>query len=78
MLVALYIVGFEEITPAAGSIDERAILLAGGSAITFLLLIRYTLRDRVRRWNCLPILVLTSIGAFLVFWLLMQLFDALF
>ncbi len=64
-----------DVIPIAGQVDDIAAILAGGGSITFLTIIRYVLRSRVGRWGCLLVIVLTSIGAFAVFWVLMRLLD---
>lgn len=65
-----------DVIPIAGQADDIAAILAGGGSITFLTAIRYLLRSRVGRWGCLLVIVLTSIGAFTVFWVLMRLLDS--
>lgn len=63
--------------PVAGQVDDIAAIFAGGSTVTFLATLRYLMRSRVARWGCLLLIVLSAVGAFTVFWLLMQLFDSL-
>lgn len=63
--------------PVAGQVDDIAAIFAGGSTVTFLAVLRYLLRSRVARWGCLLMIVLSALGAFTVFWLLIRLFDSI-
>lgn len=65
-----------DVIPVAGQIDDIAAILAGGSSVTFLAALRFILRTRIGRWGCLLVIILSAIGAFTIFWLLMQLFNA--
>jgi len=66
--------------PGAGQADDVAAILAGGGSVAFMTFMRYLLqgamRSRIGRIGCLLFIVLASIGAFTVFWLLLQLFDS--
>lgn len=64
-----------DIVPVAGQVDDLAAIVAGGSSVTLLATLRYLLRSRIGRWGCLVAIVLCSAGAFVVFWVLMQLVD---
>ncbi|GAB4428089.1 MAG: hypothetical protein Kow00106_23650 [Anaerolineae bacterium] len=81
LLTALYVFSpvdaIPDLIPFAGQADDLGAVLAGGGTVTFLTVLRYVLRSRVGRWGCLIGIVLTAIGAFTLFWLLLQLFDAL-
>ncbi len=63
--------------PLAGQIDDIAAILAGGSSVTFLAVLRFVMRSRVARVSCLVVIVLSAIGAFAVFWVLMRIFNSL-
>jgi hypothetical protein len=65
-----------DMLPAA-TVDEVAAILAGAGAIAFLAVMRYILQTRVGPLGCLLVIVLTSIGAFAIFWGLMRLFDSI-
>jgi hypothetical protein len=81
LLTALYLFSpidaIPDLIPFAGQADDLGAVLAGGGTVTFLTVLRYVLRSRVGRWGCLIGIVLAAIGAFTLFWLLLQLFDAL-
>jgi hypothetical protein len=62
--------------PVAGQADDIAAILAGSGSVAFLAVLRFVLRTRIGRWGCLIVITLSAIGAFTIFWLLMQLFDA--
>jgi hypothetical protein len=62
--------------PFAGQADDLATILAGGGSVSFLAALRFILRSRIGRWGCLIVIVLCAIGAFTVFWLLMQILNA--
>lgn len=62
--------------PFAGQADDLATILAGGGSVSFLAALRFILRTRIGRWGCLIVIVLCAIGAFAIFWLLMQLLNA--
>ena len=64
-----------DLIPVAGQADDIAAILAGGGSVMFLTILRYVLRTRVGRWGCLIVIVLASVGAFTIFWVLMQLFN---
>ncbi len=80
LLTALYLFSpvdaIPDLIPFAGQVDDIGAVLAGGGTVTFLTVLRYVLRSRVGRWGCLIGIVLAAIGAFTLFWLLLQLFDA--
>ena len=82
VLTALYafspVDAIPDFIPFAGQADDIGAILAGGGSITFLTVLRYVLRTRIGRWGCLIAIVLAAIGAFTVFWALMQLFSAIF
>ncbi len=67
-----------DLIPIAGQADDLAAVLAGGGSIGFLTAMRFILRTRVGRWGCLIAIILSAIGAFTVFWVLMSLFGSLF
>ena len=67
-----------DLIPLAGQADDLAAVLAGGGSVSFLAAMRFILRTRVGRWGCLIAIVLSAIGAFTVFWLLMSLFGSIF
>jgi len=66
-----------DVLPAAENIDDVAAILAGAGSITFLAVSRYVLQKRVRPLGCLFVIILTSVGAFAIFWGLMRLFDSI-
>ena len=80
VLTALYVFSpvdaIPDFIPFAGQADDIGAILAGGGSLTFLTVLRYVLRTRIGRWGCLIAIVLAAIGAFTVFWALLQLFDA--
>ncbi len=80
LLTALYLFSpvdaIPDLIPFAGQADDIGAVLAGGGTVTFLTVLRYVLRSRVGRWGCLIGIVLAAVGAFTLFWLLLQLFDA--
>jgi hypothetical protein len=79
LLTVLYVLSpvdlIPDLIPVAGQADDIAAVLAGGGSVVFLALLRYALRTRVGRLGCLITIVLASIGAFVVFWILLQLLD---
>jgi hypothetical protein len=85
VLTLLYVLSpidaIPDFLPVVGQADDIAAILAGGSSITFLTVMRFILRKLIKsrawRWGCFIVLLLVSIGAFMVFWLLFQLFKAL-
>lgn len=68
--------------PLAGQADDIAAITAGGGSVLFLTVMRYILRalmgSRAARWGCLIFIVLASIGAFAVFWALLELLNRVF
>lgn len=64
--------------PFAGQADDVAAILAGGGSISFLTILRFVLRTRIGRWGCLVGIILTAIGAFAVFWILLEIFNTIF
>lgn len=68
--------------PVAGQLDDLAVILAGGGSITFLTILRfvlrYMLRTRTGRRGCLIGILLVTVGAFLTFWILLEIFNAIF
>ncbi len=79
VLTALYafspVDAIPDFIPFAGQADDIGAILAGGGSVTFLTILRYVLRTHIGRWGCLIAIVLAAIGAFTVFWALMQLFS---
>jgi len=79
LLTALYVLSpvdlIPDVIPVAGQADDIAAVLAGSGSVVFLAVLRYALRTRVSRLGCLITIVLASIGAFVVFWVLLQLLD---
>jgi hypothetical protein len=67
-----------DVVPFAGQVDDIAAILAGGGSIGFLTILRFVLRTRIGRWGCLIGIVLTAVGAFAVFWILLEIFNAIF
>ena len=71
-----------DIIPVAGQADDIAAIAAGGGSVVFMSILRYILRamvaTRVGRWGCAIGLVLAAIGAFTVFYALLQLFQSIF
>lgn len=63
--------------PLAGQIDDIAAILAGGGSVTFLAVLRFVMRSRVARISCLVVIVLSAIGAFTVFWLLLRVLNSI-
>lgn len=80
VLTALYLFSpldaIPDVIPFAGQADDIGAVLAGGGTVASLTVLRYVLRSRVGRWGCLIGIVLSAIGAFTLFWLLLRLFDA--
>ncbi len=66
-----------DVVPVAGQADDIAAILAGGGSVIFLTALRYLLRTRVGRWGCVVGIVLAAIGAFVVFSVLIQVFNSL-
>jgi hypothetical protein len=66
-----------DIVPTASQVDGLAAILAGSSAVVALAVVRYVLRSRIGPISCLAAIILSAIGAFAIFWVLMQLFDRL-
>jgi len=77
ILAILLLTLVPDLIPFAGLADDIAAVLSGGSSVVFLAILRYALRTRVGRLGCLITIVLASIGAFTVFWILLQIFDRL-
>jgi uncharacterized membrane protein YkvA (DUF1232 family) len=79
LLTAFYVLSpidlIPDVIPVAGQADDVAAVLAGGGSVVFLAILRYVLRTRIGRLGCLITIVLASIGSFVVFWVLLQLFD---
>ncbi len=67
-----------DVIPLGGQVDDIAAILAGGGSIGFLTILRFILRTRIGRWGCLIGIVLTAIGAFAIFWVLLEIFNAIF
>lgn len=66
-----------DIVPPAGQVNELAAVLAGGSSIAGLAALRYWLHSKITQITCLIAILFSAIGAFVIFWLLAQLFDRL-
>jgi hypothetical protein len=66
-----------DVLPVVGQMDDIAAILAGSGSITFLAVLRYVLRSRVGRWGCLLGIVLSAVGAFAIFWVLMWVFNSI-
>ena len=66
-----------DVLPVAANIDDVAAILGGAGSITFLAVMRYVLQTRVGPLGCLFAIILTSVGAFAIFWALMRLFDSI-
>lgn len=68
--------------PVAGQADDVAAVLAGGASVAVATLARYLLRgvvaSRTGRIGCLAVIVLASIGAFVVFMAFLELFGRIF
>ncbi|HML20430.1 MAG TPA: YkvA family protein [Aggregatilinea sp.] len=71
-----------DILPVAGQADDVAAVLAGGASVAVATLARYILRgivaSRAGRIGCLVVIVLSSIGAFVVFMAFLELFGRVF
>lgn len=70
-----------DLIPVAGQADDVAAIAAGGGSVVVLSIMRYVMRamliSRVGRIGCAVVLVLAAIGAFAVFYLLLQLFQSI-
>jgi hypothetical protein len=81
MLTVLYMLSpadfLSDVFPIAGQVDDLAVVLAGGSSITFLAVMRYVLRWRVKPLGCPLVIILTAIGAFIIFWALVRILDSI-
>ena len=66
-----------DLIPFAGQADDLAAVLAGSGSVGFLTVMRFILRTRVGRIGCLIAIILTAIGAFAVFWVLMSIFNSI-
>jgi hypothetical protein len=79
LVTALYVLSpldlIPDVIPIAGQADDIASVLAGGGSVIFLAVLRYLLRTRIGRWGCLITIVLAAVGAFVMFWVLLQLFG---
>ena len=80
ILTVLYVLSpldlIPDVLPVAGQVDDIAAILAGGGSITFLSVLRYVLRSRVGRWGCLLVIILSAAGAFVLFWVLLSVFNS--
>ncbi|MBN1562366.1 MAG: DUF1232 domain-containing protein [Anaerolineae bacterium] len=66
-----------DLIPFAGQADDLAAVLAGSGSVGFLTIMRFVLRTRIGRIGCLIAIIVTSLSAFAVFWLLMSLLDTI-
>ncbi len=66
-----------DVVPPADQVDDLAAILAGGSSIAGLAVLRYLLHSKISQITCLIAIIFSAMGAFVTFWLLAQLFDRL-
>ena len=82
VLTALYVLSpldfVPDVVPVFGQADDLAAVLAGSGSSLFLAVLRYALRSRVGRKGCLVAIVLSALGALVLFWALAMLFSRLF
>jgi hypothetical protein len=80
VLTAIYLFSpidfIPDVIPFAGQADDLAAVLAGSGSVAFLTVMRFILRTRIGRMGCLIAIILTAIGAFAVFWLLMSILES--
>ncbi len=81
VLTALYVLSpldfVPDVVPGVGQADDLAAVLAGSGSSLFLAVLRYALRSRVGRRGCLVAIVLSALGALVLFWALAMLFSRL-